>query len=326
MDISVKYMGLKLKNPIVVGSCGLTGNIDSLKRLEDNGAAAVVLKSLFEEQLHMHAAHNYSKSDFGHTEAYDYISRHTKDTDLENYLQLISDAKSSLDIPVIASINSTSKDNWVAYTKEVEKAGADALELNVSLLPSNANSTSKENEKIYFDIVEAVSKRTDLPLALKMSRFSAGLANLIRQLCWTKNVDSFTLFNRYYSPDIDINTLKMTSSNVYSSPDEISSSLRWVALLSDVLNNDIAASTGIHNGEAVIKQLLAGATVIQMVSALYKHGEGLISKSLNDLTDWMEQKNFDSIDSFRGKMSFKNADESDSLERIQFMKYFGGIE
>ena len=326
MDLKVKYLGLDLKNPVIAGSSGLCANLPSLKRLEDNGAAAVVLKSLFEEQLHKHAAYNYSSSNFEHTEAYDYINRHSKESDMENYLELIEQAKSSLDIPVIASINAHSKDSWTDYTKRVEEAGADAIEINVSLLPSDCGVSSKENEQIYFDILKAVRKQTNLPLALKMSYFSAGLAQLIQKLSWTKDVDAFVLFNRYFSPDIDIDDMSMTSSNIYSSPDDITTSLRWIAIMSDQIKQDLAASTGVHNGAGIAKQILAGATVVQMVSAIYKHGEPVINKALEELKTWMQKKEFNSLDDFRAKLNYKNSDKSKAYERIQFMKYYSGIE
>lgn len=326
MDLKVKYLGLELKNPIIAGSSGLCGNIASLQRLQQNGAAAVVLKSIFEEQLHKHAAYNYASSNFEHTEAYDYISRHSKDTDMQDYLQLIEEAKNKLDIPVIASINANTKDSWTEYTQKVEKAGADAIEINISLLPSDTDITSKDNEQRYFDILKAVRKNTRLPIALKMSYFSAGLAQLIQKLSWTKDTDAFVLFNRYFSPDIDLDEISMTSSNVFSSPAEISTSLRWIAIMAGRIKQDLIASTGVHDGKGIAKQILAGATAVQMVSSIYKHGEPVIQKSLNELREWMEKKNFNNLDDFRGSLSYKNADNSKAYERIQFMKYYSGIE
>lgn len=326
MDISVDYLGLKLKNPVIVGSSGLCTNMPSLRRLEDNGAAAVVLKSLFEEQLHKHAEYNYAGSNFKHTEAYHYISQHSKEADMEDYLNLIQDAKDGLDIPVIASINCHTQDSWTEYTKMVEDAGADALEINVSMLPSDIEADSKDNENLYFDILKNVRKSTKLPIALKMSYYSAGLAKLIRTLSWTKQTDAFVLFNRYYSPDIDIDKMDFTVSNLYSHPDEITHTLRWVAIMSEQIKQDIVASTGVHDGEGLVKMLLAGAQAVQMVSAIYKTGEVVIKKTLEELKDWMQKKEFSSLNQFRGKLNYKNTNNSAVFERIQFMKHYSGIE
>ncbi len=326
MELTTNYLGLKLKNPIIVGSSGISKKTDMLRKLEDNGAAAVVMKSLFEEQLHKHAEKNYQDNNFAHTEAYGYISQHSKEADLEEYLEMLTTAKETLEIPVIASINCHTKDSWIEYTKLIEKTGVDALEINVSFLPSDIERESKKNEKLYFDILKRVSKNTKLPIALKMSSYSAGLANLIRKLSWTKQVDGFVLFNRYYIPDIDIEKQDFISSNPLSRPEDIANTLRWIAIMSGQIQKDIAGSTGVHNGEGVIKMLLAGATVTQMVSAIYKKGEKIIKESLTELENWMEKNNYSKIDDFRGKLSYKNSNNSSVYERIQFMKYYSGIE
>ncbi len=326
MNLNVNYLGLKLKNPIILGSSGISTKIDTLQRLEDSGLAAVVMKSLFEEQVHKHAEHNYANNDFSHTEAYQYISGHSKEADLEHYLEMVRNAKENLEIPVIASINCHTKDSWIEYTKLIEETGADALEINVSLLPSDADRESKKNEKLYFDILKSVRKYTKLPIALKMSPYSAGLANLIRKLSWTKQVNALVLFNRYYNPDIDINKMSFTNSDTLSRPEDITNTLRWIAIMHGQMEKDLVASTGVHNGEGLIKMLLAGATAVQMVSAIYKRGEKAVKETLNDLQEWMQKNNFNSLDQFRGKLSYKNSNNSAVYERIQFMKHYSGIE
>jgi dihydroorotate dehydrogenase (fumarate) len=208
----------------------------------------------------------------------------------------------------------------------MEEAGADAIELNVSLIPTNIEKTSEDNEKIYFNIIEEAKKELKIPVALKMSHYSAGLSNLIQKLSWTKKVDAFVLFNRYYNPDIDINTLKLTSSGVFSTPADIAASLRWVAVLSGNIQTDISASTGVHSGGDLVKQILAGADSVQVVSAIYKHGPAYVKTILDELESWMAKKNFNSISEFKGKVNYKNTSNSVAFERIQFMKYFGGIE
>ena len=327
MDLTTNYMGLKLKNPIIIGSSGLTNSVEKIEKLENSGAGAVVLKSLFEEQLHVDRDKliEQDKQYFWYPEAIDYINNYSKEFGIKEYSDLIKNAKKNIDIPIIASINCISAGEWILFANRIEDAGADALELNVSLLPSDETRSSEENEKIYFNIIEKVKAKVSIPVSLKMSFYSSGLARLIQKLSWTKNVDSFVIFNRYYSPDIDINNFKIISSNVFSTPEEISTSLRWIALLSDKVKCDLAASTGVHNGEGVIKQILAGATAVQIVSAIYKHGPEHISTILKNIENWMEKNNFSTLDEFRGKMSYKKVKNPAAFERVQFMKYFGGI-
>lgn len=326
MDLSVNYMGLKLKNPIIVGSSGLTNSVEKIRDLERQGAGAVVLKSLFEEQILMEQEKANDQNDFDYPEAMDYMKAYAEEYTYADFIKLIRGAKAAVDIPVIASVNCVSMGKWTDFAKKIEEAGADALEINVSLLPSDIYKTSAQNEKTYFDIIEAVRKQINIPIALKMSHYSAGLAHLIRQLSFTKMVDAFVLFNRYYAPDINIDDYSITSAGVLSRPENISDSLRWVALLSGKIKTPIAASTGVHEGEDVIKQILAGATAVQVVSTLYKHGITHLPKMLKDLENWMTKKEYSELEDFRGEISYEKFKEPQAFERIQFMKYFGGFE
>lgn len=327
MDLSVEYMGLKLKNPLIVGSSGLTSSVEKIRALEAHGAAAVVLKSLFEEQLLMEEEKSYAASGSNdYPEAMDYMKAYTSDYSFKHFIQLIKDSKAAVNIPVIASINCMSMGKWTDYTKAIADAGADALELNISLLPKDKEINSQKNEKLYFDIIEAVRKTTDLPLAIKMSHYSAGLAHLISQLSYTKMVDAFVLFNRYYTPDIDIDTETVTPSNILSRPEDIADTLRWVAIMSGKMQTPIAASTGVHDAGGLIKMLLAGATAVQMVSALYKKGPKYIAEVLEELSIWMEENGYEDLDFFRGKLNHETYADSHLYERVQFMKYFGGFE
>lgn len=326
MDLSVNYMGLNLKNPIIVGSSGLTNSVEKIRDLEKQGAGAVVLKSLFEEQIAMEQEKSYSQNDFDYPEAMDYMKAYAAEYTYSDFIQLIKGAKEAVDIPVIASVNCVSLGKWTEMASKIEEAGADALELNISLLPSDIEKTSAQNEKTYFDIIEAVRKQVNIPIALKMSHYSAGLAHLVRQLSFTKMVDSFVLFNRYYAPDINIHDMSITSAGVLSHPENISDSLRWVALLSGKIKTPIAASTGVHTGDDVIKQLLAGAAAVQVVSSLYKHGTSRISEMLKDMEKWMNEKGYENIEAFKGQISYEKFNEPEAFERIQFMKYFGGFE
>lgn len=326
VNLETTYLGLKLKNPVIIASSGLTNNVDKIIELEKNGAAAVVLKSLFEEQILAESAYNISMDQsFGHN-VHNYITSTLRDTRISDYIKLIKNSKASVSIPIIASINCVSVSEWVDFTKKIEAAGADAIELNIGLLPSNHEISSEQNEQLYFDILEKVRKNTKLPIALKMSQYSAGLANLIKKLSWTSYVDSFVLFNRYFSPDINTETMEVTSSGVFSSSDDISVSLRWVAIMSNVIELPIAATTGVHQGNDVVKQILAGANCVQIASTIYQNGPKHIQTILGDLEKWMEKKSYKNIDDFRGKMSFKREQNTVAFERIQFMKHFGSIE
>lgn len=326
-DLATTYLGLKLQNPVIVGSCGLTNSVEKIKEFAAAKAGAVVLKSLFEEQIEAELASNMESYQSDYPDAYDYIRNYTRGNAVDDYLTLIADAKSAVDIPVIASVNCVSGNEWVSFAESVEKAGADALELNISLLPSNPQKKSEETEKLYFEIAKKVSDRVSIPVALKMSRYSAGLANLVSRLAWSTDhkIAGFVLFNRYYRPDINIETMEMSTADIFSTPAEITESLRWIGLLSGSVKKDFAASTGVHDSQAVIKQLLAGAAAVQVVSALYKKGPSAIPEILAGLEKWMEEKSFASIAEFRGRLSYDNAENPAAYERIQFMKQFAGI-
>lgn len=326
-DLSTTYLGLELKNPVIVGSCGLTNSVEKIRELAENQAGAVVLKSLFEEQIEAELTSNLQSYNSDYPDAFDYIRGYTRGNAVDDYLTLISDAKKAVDIPVIASVNCVSGSEWVNFAKSVEKAGADALELNISLLPSDPKKRSEETEKLYFEILHKVSARVTIPIALKMSRYSAGLANLISRLAWSTDhkVAGFVLFNRYYRPDINIETIELSRAEVFSTPAEITESLRWIGLLSSGIKKDFAASTGVHDSEAVIKQLLAGAAAVQVVSTVYKNGPAVVREILAGIEKWMEEKSFDRLADFRGRLSHDNVENPAGYERIQFMKQFAGI-
>lgn len=326
-NLSTSYMGLELKNPIIVGSSGLTNSVENIVEIEKNGAAAVVLKSLFEEQInHMINKTMHSQVDnFSYPEAEDYISNYSKHNDVDNYLALIRSAKKKVSIPVIASINCVSSTDWIAFAKKIQDAGADGLELNIFILPSDPKRDGTQNEAEYFEIIEKVKKEVTIPIAIKVSTYFSGLANTALKLSWT-GVKGMVLFNRFFSPDIDIDNFKVTATNVFSHPEELATSLRWVAMLSSRLHCDIAASTGVHDGTAVIKQLLAGAKAVQLSSVLYKKGFEVIGEMLNDMEAWMQKHQFETTADFIGKMSIKEVDNPAAYERVQFMKHFSGIE
>lgn len=326
-DLSTSYMGFKLKNPIIAGSSGLNKTVENLQNLEKHGAAAIVLKSLFEEQI-MHKinkVYNDSNQAFAYTEADDYISNYTREKDVSDYLSLIEAGKKVVNIPIIASINCVSASEWITFAKKMESAGADGLELNVFILPSDPKRDGLQNEQVYFDIVTQVMRQVSIPLAVKVSYYFSGLAKTALKLSWT-GIAGMVLFNRFYSPDIDIEKFEVVSTNVFSTKEELSTSLRWVAMLSDRLHCDVAASTGVHDGAAVVKQLLAGAKAVQIASVLYKNGFGAIGEMTQFIEQWMDRHNFKTTNEFIGKLSLKMADNPAAYERVQFMKHFAGIE
>ena len=324
-DLSTTYLGLDLKNPLIVGSCGFTNSVEKIGDLAKNGAGAIVLKSLFEEQILADLSANLESYTTDYPGATDYVREYTRGNEVDTYLKLIAGAKKKVDIPIIASINCVSAKEWTSFAKSVENEGADAIELNVSLLPSNPKVTSQQNEQQYVDIVNSVSEMVSIPVALKMSHYSASLANLIQKLSWTDKIAGFVLFNRFYSPDIDINKMVVKSSELLSTSAEGTFPLRWIALLSGIVEKDLVASTGVHDSEGVVKQLLAGATAVQVVSTIYKNGMGQLGTILDGLENWMDEKSYNTLKDFRGQLSFDNVEDPAVFERTQFMKYYGGL-
>lgn len=325
--LEVNYLGLKLNSPIISGSSGLNKNIDNLIELEKKGIGAVVLKSLFEEQIKFEYMKQMSQYNDTHaySEADNYIREYTETNEVDKYLNFITEAKSKLSIPVIASINCMSSSDWIDFAQRIEEAGADALELNIFILPSDEEISAKEIEEKYKDIVNDVLKKTKLPIAVKLGFYFTDMAKFMTELSWT-DIKGLVLFNRSIKPDIDINNFKIKASNIFSSEDDISTSLRWVALLSDKVHCDISASTGVHDGEGVVKQILAGASTVQIVSVLYKNGFDVIPQMHEFIEKYMDKHNFKTINDFRGKMSFEESVNPAAYERVQFMKHFSGIE
>jgi dihydroorotate dehydrogenase (fumarate) len=326
VDLSTQYLGMKLKNPVIAGSSGLTNSVKSIQDLEKNGAAAVVLKSIFEEEI----AFEYDDilkeaSEEGvNLDQFDYYDFHIKGEKLDKYTTLIEASKKAVSIPVIASINCVFSHEWTSFAKQLQTAGADALELNMFFLPTEFGRTTEEKEKAYFQIIEKVQKEVAIPIALKISYYFSNLGPMIQKLSET-GVAGLVLFNRFYSPDFDIEKMEVVSSNVFSSPSDLTISLRWIAIMADRVKCDLAASTGVHDGVALIKQILAGADAVQVASTLYKNGKEQITEMLKTLEDWMGKKGYTSLSDFKGKMSQTKSSNPAAYERVQFMKYFGGI-
>ena len=328
IDLSTEYMGLKLKNPLIVASCGLTGTVGSIRTLEKCGAAAIVLKSIFEEEILLEANQQLKEAQedplfySGLSETLDYIDLHIRADNLSKYLELIRETKKAVSIPIIGSINCVSHEDWMHFTKKMEEAGADALELNLFLNP--ADTENKEFEKAYISIIEKVHAQVNIPIAIKISKFFTRLRLSVQALS-ESGVSGIVMFNRFYTPDIDIDKLSLSNGKMFTTPEEQSETLRWMAIMASHVKCDLAASTGIHTSEDMIKMLLAGATVTQVASTLYKNGPDQISRILKKLERWMDEKGFDSVEQFRGKVSKAYEGNPAAFERMQFMKSFSEI-
>jgi dihydroorotate dehydrogenase (fumarate) len=323
-NLETSYLGLKLKNPLVIASSGLTDTKEKIEKLEQAGAGSVVLKSIFEEQINNEVGHLLEKDSYNqeYPEAVDYIRHYIRDNSMVRHLELCKDVKKAVSIPVIASINCIDSDEWTAFAGEFEEAGADALELNVFYLPTDRTQSADKVEQIYLDILRKVKKQVSLPVSVKIGPYFSNVVAMAEKLK-AAGARGVVLFNRFYEPDINLDRLELTASEVLSSPQELRHSLRWTGLVaSEVSNLDIAASTGIHNAEAVIKQILAGACITQVCSTIYKNGPEMIGSILTGIQEFMKKWNFKKLDDFRGRLSYKSIPDPMLYERSQFMKYF----
>jgi dihydroorotate dehydrogenase (fumarate) len=327
-DLTTKYMGLELKNPIIAGSCSLTSNIEDIIQLEQSGAAAIVLKSIFEEEILNEAAINLKEAEKSKliysqlSETLDYIDVHTKEKRLSDYLKLIAEAKKKTLIPIIASINCITDSEWIDFATKIQDAGADGLELNIFLNPIDM--VNRDYEKTLQKIVKKVLKTVSIPVAVKLSDCFTNLSGIILELS-ESGIAGLVLFNRFYTPDIDIYNLNIVSGKMHSCENEYVKPLRWIALLSDKIKCSIAASTGIHDGTTVVKQILAGADAVQVVSTLYLNGKKNINVMLTEMEKWMLDKGYFAVKQFKGLASYRNATNPAVYERVQFMKYYGRI-
>lgn len=322
MDLSTTYMGLKLKSPIIVGSSGLSEKIENAIAYEKAGAGAIVLKSLFEEQILHDVDEQRLNNMYGsYADQESYAMYYSKKHNITQYINLIKKNKEALNIPVIASVNCVSADEWTPYAKLIEEAGADALEVNLFLLPAEINHTGEEKEQIYFDIIEKIGSEINIPFALKISYYFSGLANFIYRLSQTK-ASAVVLFNKFYSPDVDIEKEVIIPGDILSCKELNTMTLRWIGILYNKIRMDLAASRGIYDGEAVIKNLLVGARITQIVSAIYKEGPRVLEEMISTLSDWMERHEYNTIEQFRGNASQKNIKKPVLFERTQFMRYF----
>ncbi len=324
VDLSTTYLGLELRSPLVVGAAApLTEELDNIKRIEDAGAAAVVLHSLFEEQLLAERYALYHHLTHG-TESYPEAISYFPEQEIfhvgsEAYLDHIRRAKEMVNIPIIASFNSSNVGNWGDYAHKVEQAGADALELNIYYVPTDMSITGEQVEQTYLDIVRTVTSRVNLPVAVKLSPFFSNVANMAKRLS-DAGANGLVLFNRFYQPDIDLETLTIEPNLLLSTSREIRLPMRWIAILYHTIPVDLAATSGIRSAHDVIKMIMVGANITMLVSVLLSHGIEQLGKIEKDLVEWLEVKEYDAIAQLQGSMSQINCPDPSVFERVQYLK------
>jgi dihydroorotate dehydrogenase (fumarate) len=323
MDLTTSYMGMTLKHPIVPSSSPLSHDLGSIRRLEDAGAAALVMYSLFEEQITLESEqldHFLSYGTESFPEALTYFpEQQNYNVGPDKYLDLISQAKRAVDIPIIGSLNGVSTGGWIEYAKKIEEAGADGLELNVYYIATSSAITSVEVEQMYLDILNEVKSSVSLPVAMKLSPFFSASANMADRLS-TSGADALVLFNRFYQPDLDIEELEVVPHLELSQSHEMQLPLRWVAILYGRVSCDLAITSGVHNHVDVLKGMMAGANVTMMASELLRNGPRRIAEILQSMVEWMEEHEYESVTQMQGSMSQQHVAEPAAFERANYMK------
>ncbi|MDZ7362500.1 MAG: dihydroorotate dehydrogenase-like protein [candidate division KSB1 bacterium] len=323
MNLTTTYLGRKLKNPLVASASPLSHNLDNIRRLEDAGAAAVVLFSLFEEEI-LHESreldHYLTYGTESYAEALSYFpAPHEFYLGPDEYLEHIRRAKAAVDIPIIGSLNGVSTGGWINYARKIESAGADAIELNLYYIPTDPALASDDVERMYLNTLKAVKASVNIPVALKLSPFFSAMANMAKQFD-AAGANALVLFNRFYQPDIDLENLEVVPNVILSTPQSMRLPLRWIAILYGKIKADLAATSGIHTAADVLKMLMAGANVTMMASALLHNGIGHLSKVLREMEIWMEEHEYESVQQMQGSMSQKSVAEPAAFERANYIK------
>ena len=323
MDLSTQYLGFKLRTPLVAAASPLSEDVDGIRRMEDAGCSAVVLHSLFEEQLRQERLELNQKLEQGtesFPEALTYFPEPEEFTlGPEEYLKHIAKAKRAVKIPVIASLNASSPGGWTQYAKLIQQAGADALELNIYHIPTNLKQTGSAVEQTYLDILTAVKAQVSIPVAVKVSPFFSNFANMAARF-EAAGADGLVLFNRFYQPDIDLQDLEVRPNILLSTPMAMRVPLRWIAILHGRLRASLAATSGIHRASDVLKMLLAGADAVMLCSTLIRHGVQQFSVIERELTAWLVEHEYQSVQQLKGSLSQKNCADPESFERAQYMR------
>jgi dihydroorotate dehydrogenase (fumarate) len=324
MDLTATYLGLPLRSPLVVGGAApLSEDLDILKRLEDAGAAAIVMHSVFEEQIRrdmLELHHHFEYGTHSFAEALTYFPEpEIFHVGAEQYLEQIRQAKETLNIPIVGSLNGSSIGGWVEYARNIEQAGADALELNIYWIPTDPDLSGAEVEAQYLEILKQVKSQVKIPVAVKLSPFFSNMANMAKRFS-EAGADALVLFNRFYQPDIDIETLEIRPHLLLSTPQALRLPMHWIGILYGRIDIDFAASSGIHDAQDVVRMVMAGATVTMIVSALLRHGVNHLRTIERDLECWLTEHEYESIAQLRGIMSQQNCPDPSEFERVQYMK------
>ncbi|HUL16915.1 MAG TPA: dihydroorotate dehydrogenase-like protein [Terriglobales bacterium] len=323
IDLKTHYMGLALKNPLVASSSPLTESVENLVRLEDAGIAAVVLPSLFEEQLTLESVtldEDLWRGAQEFAEAVTYLpDMDNYNTNPDGYLELVSQAKRRLSVPVFASLNGSTPGGWIRYAREIEQAGADGLELNIYAIETDVHRSAEAVEESYCELVHQLKASVKLPIAVKMTPFFSSLPHIAKRFD-RAGADALILFNRFYQPDFDIQNLEVIPRLALSEPNELLLRLHWAAILFSRVRPDLAVTGGVHSAEDVLKALMAGASVAMMASVLLKNGSRYVRRVLDDLTRWMSENEYDAIGQMQGSMSHRSVPNSTAFERGNYMK------
>ncbi len=322
-DLTTSYLGFTLRNPIVASSSPMTGDVESLAALEEAGVAAVVLPSVFEEQIEHEALEMQRLAEFGagsHAEALSGYLPEFDDyaTTTESYLRHIHDAKEAVDVPVIASLNGTTRGGWTHYAARIEEAGADALELNVYLITTDPEATGADVEHRYLELVEAVRADVSIPLAVKIGPYFSSTPNMVRRLA-DAGADALVMFNRFFQPDIDLDTLQMAPRVILSPRSAMLLPLRWIGIVRDQVDADLAITSGVHTGEDAVKALLVGADAVMMASALLRNGAGHVATVIDEVQTWLDDNEYESVEQMKGSMSIGAAPDAGAFVRLNYM-------
>lgn len=323
MDLTTTYLGLNLRSPLVVSASPLSEDVENIKRMEDAGAAAVVMHSLFEEQLRSdryELHHHLTQGTDSYAEALTYFPEpaHFR-IGPEEYLKHLSKAKEMVKIPIIASLNNSSVGGWTDYAKQIQQAGADALELNIYYVPTDMELTSAQIEQTYIDILSAVKTAVTIPVAVKLSPFFTNMANMAKRMDHA-GADALVLFNRFYQPDINLKTLKVEPNVLLSTPQAMRLPLRWIAILYGHINANLAATSGIQKGQDVLKMIMAGANVTMICSVILRHGIDHIRIIEREMREWMQEHEYESVQQMQGSISQKHCPDPTAFERSQYMR------
>ena len=327
IDLSTQYLGLNLSSPLIVGSCGLTNSLKAIQQCEEAGAGAVVLKSIFEEQIVADGDGLIPKGEgsLWHTEAYEYIRDYGQESAVARFLDLVRETKKAVKMPVIASVHCLTPGTWTEFITRLQKAGADAIELNVNVLSSDTRLTGAEMEQTYYTLAETLGKVATIPVSLKIGYHFSAMASVLFRLSHS-GIKGLVLFNRPFFPDFDIEKMELIPGRSISGTQEYLMPLRWISMVSGRAGCDLCASTGVHDGQTAVKMLLAGAASVQVVSALYDKDLAHLGTMNNEIRAWMERHGHQKISDFRGLLGQSESHNPAAYERVQFMRHSVGIE